>query len=183
MQDDIFSDALSQVTTGERLLWSGRPRPGLVFTAQDGCLLPFSLLWTGFSCLWEGMAIASGAPWFFLLMGLPFLAVGFYLLVGRLILGMLQRRRTRYALTSQRIIIMSGLRGRRIHSLTLRDLEQIRLNEGRDGSGTITFGAANPGQWWANNPAGIGLPGRPAFERIPEARRVHDLILEAKAGA
>ncbi len=33
---------------GERLLWTGQPAQGLLLTAANGFLIPFSLVWCGF---------------------------------------------------------------------------------------------------------------------------------------
>jgi hypothetical protein len=54
-------------------------------------LFIFAVLWTGFSVFWEFMAWKSGAPWFFVLFGTPFVAVGIGLMVWAflpLIVGM-----------------------------------------------------------------------------------------------
>ncbi|MBI3910387.1 MAG: hypothetical protein HY320_05570 [Armatimonadetes bacterium] len=50
-----------------------------------GCLLVFGLIWIAFSLFWEGMAWQTGAPVFFLLFGLPFVAIGFGLLTWALL--------------------------------------------------------------------------------------------------
>ena len=47
------TDLSDRMLTGERILWSGRPAQGLLFTGRDVFLIPFSLLWGGFAVFWE----------------------------------------------------------------------------------------------------------------------------------
>jgi hypothetical protein len=171
----------------EKMLWSGVPRQGLLFRVGDAFLIPFSLLWTGFSVFWEHAAIANHAQPFFILWGVPFLLVGAYLIIGRFFLDMYQRARTYYAVTDERIIIVTGLVSREVKSLSLRTLAEITLREKADGIGTVTFGPVDPryAMWAWSTPGWPGLSRRltPSFELIPNVRSVYDTIREAQASA
>ena len=173
---------------GERLLWSGQPRSGIRLRAQDAFLIPFSLLWGGFAIFWEVMALTatSKAPGpvavVFPLFGLAFVFVGLYLIFGRFIVDARSRARTLYGVTSERIIIVSGLFSQQTKSLQLRTLTDLSLTECSDGSGTITFGPTHfmdsffpVGSW----------PGRrryapPAFDLIERAKEVYEIICKAQ---
>lgn len=167
----------------ERLLWSGRPPQGLLLRAQDAYLVPFSLLWCGFIVFWMLTAVQRGAPAFFLVWGGAFALFGLHLLVGRFAVDALQRRRTEYGVTSERVIIVSGLLRESVASLPLRSLSRVTLTVHRDGSGDIEFGERFPF-------AGFLVPGwpgsgryrAPVFERIPGAREVHERIRAAQEG-
>jgi hypothetical protein len=98
---DGVTDFLSR---DERVLWTGTPQQGLPFTSQDWFILPFSLFWCGFVAFWEMQAVKSG-PFFFELWGLPFIAVGIYMLAGRFLVDAWVRRGTLYTLTNKRILI------------------------------------------------------------------------------
>src|SRR4051812_39549289 len=88
-----------ELQVGEKLLWSGRPRTGIRFETGDLVAVPFSLMWFGFAIFWESMAFTGHAPTFFLLWGIPFLAIGAYMLAGRFVFDAWRRGRTIYAVT------------------------------------------------------------------------------------
>ena len=48
----------------ESVLWSGKPKQGLVLRASDGFMIPFSLLWGGISIFWEASVLSMDAPGF-----------------------------------------------------------------------------------------------------------------------
>ena len=145
-------------------------------------MIPFSLFWGGFAIFWEAGAILDGAPWFFALWGIPFVLVGLYLIAGRFFYDARRRSRTFYGLTDERAIIVSGGTSRKITSLNLGTLSDVSLTEKPDGTGTITFGPANPMAWWTNGMNWPGMPQGPAcFELIPDAKDVYDLLRQAQS--
>jgi Bacterial PH domain len=173
----------TQLSSGERLLWSGTPRQGLYLRASDGYLVPFSLMWGGFAIYWEYTVLTSKAPFFFGIWGVPFVVIGLYMMFGRFFIDARQRSKTYYGLTNQRVLIVSGLFSRSVKSLQLRTLSDISLAERSDGTGTITFGAAPP--WWSGM---AGWPGysrsqSPSFDSIANARDVADRIRVAQREA
>ncbi len=109
----VTAEALQNLTSslrpGERLLWQGGPDPAVLFTRQDLFLVPFTLLWAGFTCTWEVTALTSGAPEF-ALFGIPFVLIGLYMVAGRFVFKRRQKRRTVYAVTSQRALAVTGAR-------------------------------------------------------------------------
>jgi len=165
---------------GERQLWAGAPRQGIVFRPVDIFVIPFTILWAGFAIFWEASVLWDGGPLFMAIWGIPFVLVGLYLVVGRFWVDARRRARTTYALTSERILISSGLFTPSMKSLDLRTLSDVTLHERRDGTGTITFGPTLP---FASMYVGVAWPGvatTPAFEMIPGARQVYNLIRDAQ---
>jgi hypothetical protein len=175
-----------ELTSGERLLWEGRPRGGVKLRGSDFFLIPFSLLWGGFAIVWESMALFvvpknNPAGWVFPLFGIPFVLAGLYIIFGRFIVDAKMRARTEYALTNRRAIIISGLFARKVRSINLQSTPEITLSEKNDGSGTIAFGAAQPFNWWVQT--SIWFPSassQPAFEMIEKVRDVYNIIEKAK---
>lgn len=172
----IFNDELNP---NERIIWRGRPWQGFLLRPADILLIPFSLLWGGFALFWEGSVVSSGAPFFFMIWGIPFILVGLYIIVGRFFVDMAQRAHTYYALTSERVIIISGLINKNTKALKLNGLQEINISTRSNGRGTITFGPSSPMSWLYS---GSGFPnmGRyniaPSFELIDDARMVYHQI-------
>ena len=188
MSPSAESQIATHLDPGERLLWSGQPRGGVRLRGQDVFLIPFSLLWGGFAIFWEVMATWSVSKshqpvaYFFPLFGLPFVAIGLYIIFGRFYVDALQRERTFYGVTNDRIIILSGLFSRQSKSLQLRTLTDVSLTERSDGSGTITFG---PVSWLGANLWGNAWPNfhrnvPPAFDLIDNAKQVYNIIRNAQ---
>jgi hypothetical protein len=165
---------------GERQLWAGVPRQGLVLRGGDALMIPFSLLWGGFAIFWEIGVTASGAGPLFEIWGIPFVLMGLYITVGRFFVDARRRARTTYAVTSDRVIINSGIFSSTTKSLMLRTLSDVTLQERSNGVGTITFGASNPFATFYGNISWPGATQTPAFEMIPDARSVYNIIREAQ---
>ena len=173
----------SLLTSRERLLWNGRPKQGLLFRKSDAFMIPFSLMWGGFAIFWETTVIKSGAPFFFMLWGIPFVLVGLYMIVGRFFADAWQRTRTFYTVTNERILIVGGLFNRTVTSLELRTLPEMSLSLQDDDKGTLSFGEDQTGfgstfggRWSQSN-----QKRPPQFEGIPDAAGVMARIREAQA--
>ena len=173
-----------ELTSGEHLLWSGRPRQGLFFRANDAFMIPFSLLWCGFALFWEGTVLTSDAPWFFKLWGIPFVLVGLYMVFGRFVVDIRQRRFTVYGVTSSRVIIVTKLLTESVQSIRLHGLSDISLSEKADGSGNVVLGPTSiSNAFAASGWSRSGQNPSPTLEGIPQARVVHDLIRHAQHGS
>ena len=164
-----------ELTSGESLLWAGRPKQGLTLRPSDGRLIPISLLWGGFAIYWEYSVFIRGGPGFFLLFGGAFALVGLYVIFGRFVVDAFQRRKTYYGVSSDRVIISTEFPVSRIKSLDLKGLSEISLSSGSGQFGSIHFGAQTERR--------AALPGfegdqNPCFELIADAKAVYDRIRE-----
>lgn len=185
MENETADVVEAELGSHEQLLWSGRPRRGLMLRGVDAFLIPFSLMWGGFAIFWETMVLMDDAPVFFSLWGIPFVLMGLYLIFGRFFVDARQRERTFYGVTTERVVIVSGLFGRRVKSLSLDTLTDLSLTERAHGAGVITFGAIPPWFWWhsAGGWPGMGQQAVPKFELAAEARQVYELIRSAQREA
>ena len=177
LNDDLDVALHNELSSGERILWSGSPRQGIMLRTWDILLIPFSLLWGGFAIFWEVLAITIGAPLLFALWGGFFVLAGLFFIFGRFFVDAGLRSRTLYALTNERVITLSGVFSRSVTSLSLRTLPTVSLDVKSDGRGTITFGA---GRSYPNIGFGTGRYAPPAFDAIVDARTVYRLVLQAQ---
>jgi hypothetical protein len=164
-----------RLIAGEKLLWSGQPRQGILFVASDALMIPFSLMWGGFAIFWEASVLTVKAPILFRLWGIPFVLIGLYLIVGRFFADAWIRRDLCYGVTNFRILIARPAPFARFVAISL-DRLQAELSVRNDGSGDITFGAAAQ---YGRRGFGVWLPAldqTPRFIGIQDVRRVFDLI-------
>src|SRR5262249_56727596 len=108
---------------------AGHPRRGFMLVAADLLAIPMSLLWFGFAIFWERTALAAQGPGFVALWGVPFVAMGLYIVFGRFFVDALRRGKTTYGLTSRRLILVSGIFSRQVKSIELASLGHISLTE------------------------------------------------------
>jgi hypothetical protein len=177
---------VGELAASENVLWSGQPQHGLALRGADALFIPFSLAWGGFAIYWEVTVLGSNAPLFFALFGLFFVVVGLYLIVGRFFVDAMQRTRTFYAVTSDRVVIVSGLFSRTVRSIDLKTFGEMSLSERRDGSGSIVFGTSSPLDWMYGGMSawpswsGTGMRWAPRFEFIEDARAVYEIVRSAQ---
>jgi hypothetical protein len=169
---------------GERVIWSGQPPHGLMLRGMDAFLIPFAVVWTSIPLF--GAVTALRGPKGDPVAALPvllFVVIGLYLLIGRFFVDAAQRRRTFYALTNERILIVSGLWSRDVRSLSLRSLGEMDVSARASGQGTISFGRSPYGSFaMAGWPDGKRmLP--PMFEMIPDVAALAKLIRDAQRAA
>ncbi len=186
MDPFVQAELQPELQPDEHVLWAGRPNAHRLFTGADVFLIPFSLLWGGFAIFWETLALTSIAPAggpaiFFPLFGLPFVAIGLYIIFGRFLVKRYVKQRTVYAVTDRRIIaINTGFR-RTVRSLSIKRLPGLEVSTGSGRAGSVTFGQwhglagiyANTGMDWLT----WSMGQRPmAFYDLDDARSVYELV-------
>jgi hypothetical protein len=130
---------MAELYPSEHVLWTGAPTRIPMFEPIDLVLIPFMTLWTGLAAFDFKNAMAHRSSGGFLA-GI-FVAVGMYMLVGRLIVRFVALRSSQYTVTDRRLIVNLRVFGRpREFTEYLRNLKPPTLREHRDGLGTIRFG-------------------------------------------
>jgi len=172
----------------EKILWSGQPVPQ-IFSPEDIFLIPFSLLWGGFAFFWEGSVLhelltkpKAGGLIFMAFWGIPFVCIGLYIIFGRFIFNHWAQKNTFYALTNQRVLILSTYRGRALQALFLDNLPTISKTIKKNGLGTLAFGETQMNLRMGQGGAGFNpysnrrVAPTPAFANIKDANKVYELI-------
>jgi hypothetical protein len=141
---DAYMALQRYLRPGEDLLWAGRPDPRVWFAPADAFLVPFSILWCAFAIFWECGVVAGGAPGFFAVWGIPFVAAGLYMVAGRFAYKRYGKGRTVYGVTGQRALIVAP-RGFADLPLHYQPVTVRRTRDGRHAS--VDFGStAFPGR-------------------------------------
>ena len=178
---DVFS---SELLPGEVIQWTGRPNPSVTFHSEDLYMIPFSLLWGGFAIFWllgaSGIWDWSNHPnknlgWFGIVWGTPFVLAGQDLIWGRFVYERWKKKRTYYAITNRRALIVEyGLRNRNVTAASFEALSMIGKKVRSDGIGSIAFGGPVTAKFRAgkNNP-----PRPPTFDDVDGADAVYQLAI------
>lgn len=147
-------------------------------------MVPFSLFWGGFAIFWflgaSGILDLGthrpdktfrhvGMIW-----GTPFVLIGQYMIWGRFVYRWWVKKRTYYALTSRRaLIVESGLRGRASSSAYFENLVRVDKRVRSDGIGSIMFGGptADNSRWGENRRFEF-----PTFEDVDDVDSVYQIV-------
>lgn len=182
-----------ELTSGENIVWSGQPSTAVFFHKEDAFLVPFSLLWGGFAIFWElgvagfwGSNSRSGSPWLFgMVWGIPFVLVGQYMIWGRFFYAALKRKRTHYAVTDRRVIVVQDGWKRRMASACLDSLPTL-IKEGSNGIGTLRF--AQTESMWSGRRGwgawdGMTVGNVPTFVDVDDVDYVYRLVSDLREKA
>src|SRR5436190_9087731 len=148
--DHVPDESLTtELQPGERLSWSGRPDVTRL-VHDDLVMLPLSLVAALFALGLAAIIVTStmrgGVSPFGLLVscwGLLFAALVLYVALGRLLARRHLGRRTIYALTNRRALVIKPKwrSSRQTASVELATAPAVYQRPGRDGHGTVMFGA------------------------------------------
>src|SRR5689334_22188873 len=79
---NIQNELQPVLSAGEKLIWTGRPKGGIVFRSSDAVMIPFSLVWASL-VLFIFPFTGGVMPFPFSLVHLFFVIVALYITIGR----------------------------------------------------------------------------------------------------
>jgi hypothetical protein len=179
--------AQAEMHPRERLLWSGRPVAGTGWR-EALPMVGFGLLFAAFAAFWVTMAfgitrsgngISESDPigFYFPFFGVPFFLVGAGIVLKAL-WSVKSAAASVYALSNQRIAVISGGRSKRVRSYNLLDLGDIERIERSGGAGDLLFRKEAVGRV---NHRTIFM--RKGLRGVPNVRRVAEEIDQAMRDA
>ena len=188
---------------GETILWQGRPGGGVIWSDLISFESAFGLFFGGFAVFWtaaalsQGMGSGNGGPGaliglIFPLFGLPFVAVGLYLVIGRLFWDAYLRGRSWYTLTNRAAYIATAaLDRRKLKRYGYDEMTAPSLDD--DAPGSVWFAeelrSYSTNRRRSLSGAGIGTRRQRTqripigFRRIDGAREVYRLIARHRDAA
>jgi len=128
----------NEMLKDEKILWTGQPKKG--FVLPDGYIL---LILFGLPVLGIGSIIEYGAiqsfDIFVMIFGLLFVLLGLCMVLGSIIYKNYRKKRTYYAITNQRIIILINSSNKKVESIFINQIPVLKKTVKKDGSGIIQF--------------------------------------------
>ncbi len=133
----------------------------MLFTKRDITLIPFSIVWTSLVTIWaiRVLGVATGG----IVLALPFILIGLYMVAGRFVYKTWWKRRTVYAVTDRRALIVTrGRKADHVESIYLDALPGISSITSRSGRGCVHLGTVNArAAQWENT--GLDFAARAPF--------------------
>lgn len=133
---DHYAFAQKYMTPGEYVLWRGHPEKGNTFTAASAIRALFSLGVLAFCLVWEITAFRQGNSVIMMVFGLPFIAVGLFMLWSSTLRGPYLRNKTFYVITNKKLMLKEG---KNIRFCDGHRLPPMQVKEHRNGNATLSF--------------------------------------------
>ncbi len=160
------------LSSGEHILWSGKPKKNAFVAAHSLTLMPIAIVWICFDfTAISGIFSSGGVQWFLLgFFALHLMPVWIWL--GSLITAPKRWRNTNYYVTNRRIIIQGGFLAVNEKSLFFKEIRSVQSKVGifdkLFGTGSILF---NSEMVSSNNKA---TPS--SFQYLEESAHVYERV-------
>lgn len=123
------------IDRGEKLLWSGRPKP-LALAFANGATALFGVPFLAFAIFW--ITQAARAPGVFWMFGIPFVVIGCGLVLSP-VWHLFRAGRTTYVLTDKRAIIDTAPPFGRRRSIPLAEIRFVELQRTVGDAANVLF--------------------------------------------
>jgi hypothetical protein len=118
-----------------------------------------------------------------MLWGIPFVLIGQYMIWGRFLYMAWKKKRTHYALTNRRVIVVQNGWKREMASAYLDSLPTLMKEGGSNGRGTLRFAQQDPmwsrGRGWSAWDA-MAVGNVPTFVDIEDVDSVYRLVSDER---
>jgi hypothetical protein len=173
-QPDLLKD--------EEILWSGQPDPSVHFNRADRFWIPVGLSNFLIGLVMHFDLVTESTTLFFPIFSIILITIGVFMLVVRFIFKSWSKRRTFYAITNRRALVLRDSRARKVHAVYLSRIPVTEKTVRADGVGTVYFGTpelARTFQYYGNTgmewPSPFATPEALAFYDIRGVDGVYDL--------
>lgn len=195
INQESFLAIQPELTSGESILWAGQPNSRIIFHKEDLFTIPFSLMWGGFAIFWEagvaglwGSTTHSGNRWIFgMIWGIPFVIIGQYLIWGRFFYTAWKKKRTHYAVTSRRVMVVQNGWRTQMASAYIDSLPTLIKEGGSAGPGTLQFSMTNAPTYGYHRSAAtwdsMAIGAVPKFVDIDDPDTVYRLVSDLREKA
>jgi hypothetical protein len=123
----------------EIILWTGQPWQGLLFRVSDFSFAAIGIFNIAISTLWTFLITSTDTELYLRVFNTPIILIVFATFFFKYKLDIKRRSLTHYAVTNQRILIVS-LYNNQQTSVLLKSIVDVSLNEMNNGFGTINIG-------------------------------------------
>jgi hypothetical protein len=166
----------NEMLRDEKILWSGQPEQNLFLTVRNIVQIIFALVWLGITGSVGYFAIES-FDIFTMLFLVPFVLIGLYLLFGSFIYSDYQKKRTYYAVTNQRVLILINSSNKVVKSKLISQIPVLNKTTNKDGIGTIQFEST---AYMSDVNGSYTIDGL-TFDNIKDVDTVYKLISDLRA--
>lgn len=160
------------LSSGEHILWSGKPKKNAFVAAHSLTLMPIAIVWICFDFTAISSIFSSGSFQLFLLGFFALHLMPVWIWLGSLITAPKRWRNTNYYVTNRRIIIQGGFLAVNEKSLFFKEIRSVQSKVGifdkLFGTGSILF---NSEMVSSNNKA---TP--PSFQYLEEFAHVYERV-------
>ena len=162
---------LCHLSQGRRVLDSIQPFLGWIcYFLGSRCFGFMGEPLQGFMVIWNDL-------------GIPFVVVGQYLIWGRFVYTAWLKRRTYYAVTNRRVVVVQEGWKRQVASAYIDSLPSLIKEGGSNGIGILRFGPAQ--SMWSNNRGwgtwnALNVSDQPAFVDIEDVDSVYRLVSDLR---